>query len=250
MSAILVPIRILYRVILILLVLLPSCLFTIFGQRGTMPTSGLSSIVTSMFHRYLSRAMGIKLVVRGSPNTESTLFVSNHISWTDILIIGQSIHTHFLSMIEVKSWPVGGWLASRAGTLYIERGGKKSSRKAIRDITDVLRQAHNVVLFPEGRTTDGKLKKFHSRLIQSAVDAAVQVQPIALKYLNGDSKLAHPAVLYNHEVSFARSLFNILSQKGIVVELRFLRPISPHGRSRGEIAKQAEKQIREHLGQL
>lgn len=214
-----------------------------------MPTTGLSSYTTRLFHKSLTGALGIKIKKMGVPNKEATLFISNHISWLDILIIGQIIPTHFLSMIEVKSWPVAGWLATRAGTLYVHRGGKKPVDTALNEISHVLKQKHNVVIFPEGRTTDGHLRKFHSRLIQSAVNANAFMQPIALKYINGDSVLANPAVLFSGDITFIQSLFNIISQKSITVEVNFLDSISVTQQSRSEITINAENQIRKQLNQ-
>jgi len=214
-----------------------------------MPTTGLSSVITRKFHRYLTLALGVKIKIIGAPNKSSTLFISNHISWLDILIIGQIIPTHFLSMIEVKEWPVAGWLATRAGTLYIHRGGKKSSDISIDEISHVLGQNHNVVIFPEGKTTDGTLRKFHPRLIQSAVDAKSYIQPVAIKYVSGDSILANQAVLFNNDITFPQSLLNIMSQKSISVEIAFLDPVAVDEQSRSEITSYAEKQVRVQLNQ-
>ena len=214
-----------------------------------MPTKGISSFATRWFHKLFTKALGIKIHVAGLPNKDATLFLSNHISWLDILIIGQIIPTHFLSMIEVKSWPVAGWLATRAGTLYIHRGGKQSTDKSLNEITQVLNEKHNVVVFPEGRTTDGTLRKFHSRLVQSAVNANSYVQPIALKYTNGTSLQANPAVLFIGDTTFTQSLFNILAQKSISVEVNFLEPIHAADQLRSKITSDAENQMRKQLRQ-
>ena len=214
-----------------------------------MPTTGLSSFVTRLFHKSLTKALGIKINIVGTPNKDSTLFISNHITWLDILIIGQIIPTHFLSMIEVKSWPVAGWLATRAGTLYIHRGGKKSADQSLSEISHALNEKHNVVIFPEGRTTDGTLRKFKPRLVQSAVDAKSKIQPIAIKYLNGDSIQANPAVLFHGDITFSQSLSKIMSQKSIAVDVAFLDSISAADQLRSKITSDAENQIRKQLNQ-
>lgn len=235
--------------VLLLLVISIGSLLTLFFQRSTMPTSGISSYLTRLFHKLLTRALGVKIKITGTPNKEATLFISNHISWLDILIIGQIIPTHFLSMIEVKSWPVAGWLSTRAGTLYIHRGGHKATAKSINEISYVLSKKHNVVIFPEGRTTDGSLKKFHSHLMQSVIDADALMQPIALKYLNGGSILANTAVLFNGNTTLLQSLLNIMSKKNIAVNVTFLNSISVKQQSRSEITGNAESQIRKRLKQ-
>lgn len=55
------------------------------------------------------------------------LWVSNHVSWTDIPLLGMLLPLSFLSKAEVRHWPVAGWLAEKAGTLFIRRGGATAS---------------------------------------------------------------------------------------------------------------------------
>ena len=47
--------------------------------------------------------------------------VANHISWLDILVMLAVQPVRFVSKADVKHWPLIGWLATHAGTLYIER---------------------------------------------------------------------------------------------------------------------------------
>jgi hypothetical protein len=56
------------------------------------------------------------------------LWVSNHVSWTDIPLLGMLTPLSFLSKAEVRHWPVAGWLAEKAGTLFIRRGGGDGQR--------------------------------------------------------------------------------------------------------------------------
>jgi len=123
LDTIIKTLRIIIRSILLLLTISIGSFLTLLFQHGTMPTKGLASTITCFFHQSLTTILGIKIKTEGLPNKTATLFVSNHVSWLDIMIIGQIVPVHFLSMIEVKSWPVAGWLATRAGTIYIHRGG-------------------------------------------------------------------------------------------------------------------------------
>lgn len=232
-----------------MLTLAIGCFLTIFIQRSTMPPKGLSSFATSLFYKTVTSILGIKIKLTGTPNRSSTLFVANHISWIDILVIGQIVPAHFLSMAEVKDWPVIGWLATRAGTLYIPRGGKTATSDSIKEISTALNETHNAVVFAEGRVTDGTVKRFHSRLLQSAIDANATVQPVAIRYPDGDSKLANPVVLFLNGTSFSQSFLKVISTKRIEVEITFLIPIPPDNQLRKELSNDAETQIRKQLGQ-
>ncbi|RMF12956.1 MAG: 1-acyl-sn-glycerol-3-phosphate acyltransferase [Gammaproteobacteria bacterium] len=131
----------------------------------------------------LLRVLDVRVHALGRlPEVESALIVANHISWLDIPVLGASRPLHFLSKIEVRQWPVIGWLAARAGTLFIRRGGGQV--QAIRQaIQRQLSRGRTVVIFPEGTTTRGDdVRRFHPRLFQAAVDAGQPVIPVTLHY--------------------------------------------------------------------
>ena len=82
-----------------------------------------------------------------------------------------------------SSWPIVGKLATGAGTLYVNRGDRKSAEIALNDIEAALRQGDQVIVFPEGTSTRGPMPiKFRYRLIEAARRAGVPVVPLALSY--------------------------------------------------------------------
>jgi lyso-ornithine lipid O-acyltransferase len=249
--------RIFYRGLLLTVVVLSGCLITLLVQRGDMPPRSLRTSVTGWWHRRVADALGIRVVIHGRPNSHGTLFIGNHVSWFDISAIGGSLPVHFLSKAEVQHWPLLGWMATRAGTLYIKRGGRSAAIEAIEAMAGVLTKNHHVLLFPEGTTTDGSVKKFHSRLMQSAVDAGCDIQPVAIRYprpnlhmpeaIGNNAGPTHPAVLYTDETGFAESALSVMSARGITVDVAFLEPIGSAGRSRDELAAHAENAIRLYI---
>ncbi len=130
----------------------------------------------------LCRVLDLNIHRRGDLDEGVTLIVANHISWLDIPVLGAIKPLQFLSKAEVRSWPLIGFLAGRAGTLFIKRGGGQISQVQA-DIEKALEQGKTVLLFPEGTTTDGQtVKKFHPRLFKSALRNQTPVQPITLHY--------------------------------------------------------------------
>ena len=235
--------RVIYRSTFLCSVIIAGCVFTPFLQKGHMPRKSLSAKVTCLWHKKMAQALGIPIQIFGSPDNRPTLFIANHISWFDIHAIGSTLAVRFLSKVEVGKMPIMGWLASRAGTLYISRGGKTASQQAIQTMVDALQQDQNVILFAEGTTTDGNIKRFHSRLIQSAIDAGCNIQPIAIRYPHHE-QLAHPAAHFIGDMSLGESLANILRAKTLSAEIHFLDVISTDERSRDELAREAEGVVR------
>ena len=239
--------RKLYRSILFALLLIIGILLTVLFLRNTVPARGVSSVIITTWLGLAARTLGVKTKVYGTALSEKTLFVSNHISWLDILIIGGLVPVHFLSKHEVKTMPVFGWLATRAGTLYIKRGKQDSASEASSEITAALNQGHNSLVFAEGTTTDGHVKRFHSRMMQSAIDAHAMVQPVAIFFprLNperGRTEL-NPTTLFINDTSIGESYNLITGAASIDAEVHFLKPISSKGKSRNEIAQHAYEEV-------
>ena len=144
--------------------------------------------------------------------------------------------------------PIMGWLASRAGTLYIKRGSKTAAKNAIALMAETLNNNQSIVLFAEGTTNDGSNIRFHSRLAQSAIDANSKVQPIAIIYPSTDGLTTHPDALFTDDVTMGQSFLKILKASTLVAELHFLRPISSAGKTRDELASYAQQQVATTIG--
>lgn len=190
--------------------------------------------------------LAIRLSVHGAPpqpGGKGGLVVANHISWLDIYALNAVEPLRFVSKAEVSEWPVVGYLARSAGTLFIRRGKRQDTGRTNRDIENALRSGNLVALFPEGTTTDGtELKHFHASLLQPAIDAQAPLYPVALRFLREDGGI-DTAPAYIGDLSFGDCLKQILSRPSIRAELRFGDAIQPHGHSRRELAGYAHNRI-------
>lgn len=235
--------RIIYRSALLVVVISTGCLLSIIFQRGAMTRHSTASKITCWWHKRIVGALGVKLKIHGEAVSSAALFTANHLSWLDIHIIGSQLPVRFLSKAEVQHWPIFGWLASKAGTLYIPRGSKNAAGKAIQIMQQSLSNNQHVVLFPESTTSDGTIKRFHGRLMQSAIDAQCLLQPIAIRYPDSN-RVVHDAVLYTGNTTFLQSAKNVMAAKNIIAELYFLEPIDACNKSRDELARYAETQVK------
>ena len=239
--------------VLLLLVILGAILSVLLLRNTISPHDRSGKIITTWLGT-VAYTLGVRIKTCGQPLPEKTLFVANHISWLDILILGHLTPVHFLSKHEVKSMPVVGWLATRAGTLYIQRGNTRSASDSSSEITAVLRQNHNSLIFAEGTTTDGNVKKFHSRMMQSAIDAHAMVQPVAIyyPYTNPDSQKVetNPAALFIGNMSIGESADKIFRERRIDVEVHYLEPIESKGATRDQISQHAYDEVVEAIERI
>lgn len=238
-----------YRYTRLLVVIVSGCLLTLLIPRQHSSPRSLSNRVTRWWHQSIIDALGVKLIVHGKPSTTAALLVANHLSWLDIHVIGSQLPVRFLAKAEVKTWPLFGWLASRAGTLYIQRGNKNAATEANRVMQTALTGNQYVVLFPESTTGDGEIKRFHGRLMQSAIDAECLLQPVALRYPDDSDNNLHRSVAYLGDMSFIQSIKNVITTNNIIAELHFLPVIEACNLGRNELAQYAQSQVTELLKQ-
>lgn len=197
--------------------------------------------LTCWYLRRLSRALPFDVEVLGELPREPMLWVSNHVSWTDIPLLGQLLPLSFLSKAEVRTWPLAGWLAHKAGTLFIRRGSGDSSLLA-RQLHRHLTADRHLLIFPEGTTTDGQqVRTFHGRLLTSAIEAYVPVQPVAIRYLrNGEADAIAPFIGDDDLLSHLLRLF---AQDRATVQIQLLAPIASLGLERNALARQAQRAV-------
>ncbi len=183
--------------------------------------------------------LAIRLTIVGTVPRRSgkgILFAANHISWLDIYLLNAVLPLRFVSKAEVRSWPLIGFLAAKAGTLFIERGRRRDTGRANQEIENALLNGDHIALFPEGTTSDGShIRHFHAPLLQPAIDADTPVQPVAIRYF-GENGEIDTAPAYIDDLSFGDSVKQILRRPRIHAELHFAATVTPHGKNRRELA--------------
>ncbi len=136
------------------------------------------------YHRLCCRIFGIHRACHGVRSTHRpTLFVSNHVSYFDITILGATLEGSFVSKAEVGRWPLVGWLARLQRTVFVERADRIGAARQRDEISTRLDHGDNLILFPEGTSSDGiHILPFKTSLFAAADDSRVMVQPVSLVY--------------------------------------------------------------------
>lgn len=205
--------------------------------------------VIRWWHNRFCRILGIDIRLHGAPLDGHALWVSNHISWLDIPVLGARFPVYFLSKAEVAKWPMVGWLARIAGTLFIQRGAGDAGQVG-EQLATHLRQGRNVLFFPEGTTTDGvKLKRFFHKLFSAAVATDVPVQPVLLCYRDQDDAL-HPHAPFVGDDAFMSHALDILRGDPIVVDILVLPAEAVAGRDARTLARELEARMAVALREL
>jgi 1-acyl-sn-glycerol-3-phosphate acyltransferase len=200
--------------------------------------------------RKLVRILGVDTRVEGTvpaPGEIGAMIAANHVSWVDVFFVSSVRPTRFIAKSEVRDWPVAGWIAERAGTLFVRRARRRDTARINEIVHAALSQGDYVGLFPEGTTTDGdRLLRFHSSLFEPAVANNAHVHPLAIRYEHEDGTLCR-AMAYD-DLSFMQSVALIVRQRHVVARLAFLDTVEAAGLTRRDIARAAEARIAIRLG--
>jgi len=174
--------------------------------------------------RSVCRSLGLRIDVRGRPMQEPRLLAANHVSWLDILALWSVEPACFVAKEEVDAWPVVGWLASRAGTLFLKRGSSIAAACKVVQAACLLKRGVPVAVFPEGTSSLGaSTRRFHAAFFEAALLAGVEVEAVALRYPRGRGlSLVVPFV---GDDLFGPHLWRVLRQKGLRAELEFQGPV-------------------------
>ena len=198
----------------------------------------------------LVRVLGLETRVEGAvpPQRElGAMIAANHVSWIDVFFVSSVRPTRFIAKSEVRDWPVAGWIAERAGTLFVRRARRRDTARINELVRVALAEGDCVGLFPEATTTMGdSLLEFHSSLFEPASANEAHVHPVAIRYEHADGSLCR-AMAYG-DLSFMQSLALIARQRGVVARLMFAEVIEARGRTRRELARIAQDRIATLLG--
>ena len=241
------PLRYALRVPLLLLHIvlgLPPTLLLInrFTARWTLDGERVDHRVIRAWSGGLMRIFGFRVRRIGEPLRGAHLLVANHVSWIDIELVHSQRVVGFVAKAEIDRWPLVGWLASRAGTIYHTRGSNASLNGVLEMMVGRLDSGQAVGVFPEGGTTGGdEVRTFHARIFQCAFEAQVPVQPVALRY--GEGGNAQTIVAFARGENFLQNFLRLLGEPGRVAEVHFLAPVMPGEEGRRRLAEQARERI-------
>ena len=183
-----------------------------------------------IFHHGVCAILGFERTFTGELTTSRpTLYVSNHISYLDIFVLG-GLPAYFIAKSEVANWPILGPMSKFQNTLFIERKAGKA-RTQLDLLKNHLRQANSLTLFPEGTSTNGThVEPFKSSLFEAANlgedQPKVAIQPITVAYTHyNKSKITQQAVRDNYawyaKMPFAPHFFNLFALKKVGVKIHF-----------------------------
>lgn len=233
------PLRAAAKIAAVLLWSLPAILV----QMLLLAASRRAAQGFARFHwRVICRLIGLRVRVlgaRASPRADGrpVVYISNHSSWIDIAVLGGRLDACFIAKEEVAGWPLIGTIARLGRTVYVRRA-RTSTRRERDDMQARLADGDNLILFPEGTTSDGaRVLPFRSAFLSIAVASVGAtglppiVQPVAVVY----DRAAGLPVMRAQRALFAwfgdmeigGHLWRLCQHRGLRATLLLLPPLDP-----------------------
>jgi len=189
-----------------------------------------------LYHRLCARVIGLELQVVGTRTTaRPTLFVANHSSYLDIEVLGALIPGSFVAKAEVARWPFFGVLAKLQRTVFVDRRARGKVDQQRDDLRSRLAAGDNLILFPEGTSSDGnRVLPFKSALFAVAAlevdDQPLTVQPVSVTATALDGMpLGHnlrSLYAWYGDMALAPHLWTLLKMGRITVTVQFHPPVT------------------------
>jgi 1-acyl-sn-glycerol-3-phosphate acyltransferase len=195
-----------------------------------------------IFLRGAARLCGARPKIVGIPLRRDVVFLANHLSWLDILLLAGASGTAFVAKGELADVPLIGWLCGLNRTIFVSRGDRMGVARQIEQLRAALSEAWAVAIFPEGTTGDGvTLLPFKASLL-AALDPpppGLRVQPVRIDYGTATSELAW----VGDEPGQSHAARVLRRRGGFDAHLTFLSPFDPAGMDRKQIAGEARARI-------
>ena len=219
------------------------------------------NLIPRLFHKLGATFLGLRIKVLGQPvRDRAVLFVSNHISWTDIIAIGSVTDVTFVAKREIEKWFFVGFMASLQRTLYVDRTRRHDAKRTTREMAQRMAAGGAVLLFAEGQSDVGThVLPFRTALVGAAQHAmmeagarVVMIQPLTVAYtrLQGlpVGRTDRNLIAWIKGKSVGENIREILTGGVKEVTLAFgqPRPLTADT-DRKQLTKQAEVEVRRML---
>jgi 1-acyl-sn-glycerol-3-phosphate acyltransferase len=217
--------------------------------RGTLrvlgrPVHAWTSRLLTLWARLMTRLLGARVEVEGTPPRAPFLLVSNHLSYMDVVVLATCLPATFVARADVASWPFLGALCRSAGTIFIDRASRRDIGRALAAIRRTLGEGNGVAFFPEATTSGGgALLPFRAPLLEVAARDALPVSYAALGYATTPGgPPASEAVCWWGGRPFLPHLVDLFSLPGFTCRIVFGdRPIE--GEDRKDLARRLEESV-------
>ena len=169
--------------------------------------------------------LNIKVTVSGDEGQLERggyVIIANHTSYVDGIVLGSIFPIVFVSKKEVRSWPIVGQWNILCGTIFIDRQHKEQVGLLVQEMSRKLKQEANILLFPEGTSTNGeRMLPFQTVPLAAPLRSRSIIVPATITYKSIDDRLVsadnRDLIYWYGEMDFVTHFWKLLSLRGVEV---------------------------------
>jgi len=177
------------------------------------------------FTLLLRLILNIKVTVTGDEGQMERggyVIIANHVSYVDGIVLGSIFPILFVSKREVRSWPIVGQWNLLCGSIFINRQRKEEVGALVEEMTRKLKHEANILLFPEGTSTNGeKMLPFQTVPLAAPLRNRSIIVPVTLTYKSINDQPVSTAnrdfIYWYGEMDFVSHFWNLLALGGVEV---------------------------------
>ena len=173
----------------------------------------------------LRTILNIKVTVDGDEGhleRGGYVIIANHTSYVDGIVLGSVFPIVFVSKKEVRSWPIVGLWNILCGTIFIDRQHRQEAGSLVKEIATKLKHEANILLFPEGTSTNGeRMLPFQTVPLAAPLRSRSIIVPTTLAYKSIDDRPVSPAnrdlIYWYGDMDFVSHFWKLLALRCVEV---------------------------------
>lgn len=203
------------------------------GSKGRLARNGAR--VHFVWASVLCWMFGIRVRTEGPRPRGAAFLASNHLTHFDIPVLASRFPLQFVAKAEIARWPVFGWLALLAGTIYVDRSARAETPAVAEKMRRYLQRGSAVALFPEGTCGNGlTIAPFKAPLFAVPAQLGLPTVPVALRYSGAGAAWT--------EGSMGAHMARMLRAPRMRVTVRFGEPV-PAMADRKALAAESQRRV-------
>ena len=181
---------------------------------------------TLVWARVTAWIFNLKIRVEGEmPAVSGGLIAANHQSCLDILVLAATFRIRFAPKIEMRSWPIIGFMTQCNDPVWIDRSTRARAKESSDAMGRTMKDGDWMMVFPEGTVSNGEngLLPFKSTPFQAVIDAGSKVLPVLIVY----DRKCRSRVQWPENAGFLLHVWGLLGLKETPVTVYIMKETAP-----------------------
>ena len=154
---------------------------------------------------YCGPILNISIEKKGDPSGTPALYISNHRSFADPIVLCRFLDAFVIAKAEVMNYPIINKGAELTGVIWVNRQDQHSRNHTRSKMVETIQSGYNILVYPEG--TVGKERHtlpFRKGTFMEAAENNIPVVPVAIEFKSAKDLWVHEKFLPQYLYQFSK----------------------------------------------